>query len=348
MELQPPPYICPIYRRDIACFLPREKVDQWRLLSRLSNRALSEFPSELPRRVYHHLSIHMYDGPCRRKDDGFVTGAEDIPGRAFNSIYKFRLCCKELKQASSCLVGQRIFPNKPDEEVIAFVLCTRIGEVALRVVNRLTEKTAHGLVHFLRHIKGCRIEWICFDFDTELNSEEDGKMSPELLKVLSTVHTRKKFLLYTEETHTMDVPTLKIARQLVHYRTFSAYFWDLLDNAEHVFAFLASARPVVQVAKIELREWMDFEVGFVDTLVNYFARTARALGEAIPEVTFFCSLVGWPRSCPKRLASATDREHYTFHYKNVHTEEEFEMTLKTRRRIADGQEKVIQVQFKFD
>jgi len=326
-------------------------VDQWRLLSRLSNRALSEYPSELPRRVYHHLSIHMYDGPCRRKEDGFVTGAEDILGRAFNSIYKFRLCCKGLKQVSKCLVGQRIFPNKPDEEVIAFVLSTRIGEVALRVVNRLTEKTAHGLLHFLRHIKGTRFDWICFVFDTEMDSEEDGRMSPELLKVLSTVHTRKKFLLYTEETHIMDVPTLKIACQLIHYRAFSASIWDLLDDAERVFAFLATARSVVQVAKFgsdRLRRMT--EDGFVDTIVKYFAQTARALGETVPEVTISCFMEGWPRSCPKRLASPTRRERYTFHYKNVHSGEEFELTLKTHKRLLDGREKesVIQVRLKFD
>jgi len=241
-------------------------------------------------------------------------------------------------------VGQRIFPNKPNEEVIAFVLSTDIGEVALRVVNRLTEKTAHGLVHFLRHIKGCRFEGICFNFATKPNNDEDGKMSPELLKVLSTVHTRKKFLLYTEETHTMDIPTLKIARQLVHYRTFSAYFTDLVYNSQRLFAFLATARSVAQVAELEAY-WAG--ISFVDTLVNYFARTARALGEAIPEVTLCCFPVeGWPRSCPKYLASAISLEQYTFHYTNVHSEEKFKLILKTRRSMPD--EKVIEVQFKFD
>ena len=116
-ELQSPPYVCPIYRRDIASFLQRSKVDEWRLTSRESNRALSEFPSMLPRRIYRQLSIHLvlppshllplrffvdsyqfqYNGPCNRKDDGYVTNIGEIPGKSFDSVFKFRFCCKELK-----------------------------------------------------------------------------------------------------------------------------------------------------------------------------------------------------------------------------------------------------------
>jgi len=119
------------------------------------------------------------------------------------------------------------------------------------VVNRLTEKTAHGLVHFLRHIKGCYFERIHLDF--ELNSEEDGKMSPEVLKVLSTVLTRKKFMIYSQKTHCMDVMKLRVARQLVHCREFNVIFWEM-ENMGPVFDFLATARPVIQVATIKLRD----------------------------------------------------------------------------------------------
>lgn len=65
----------------------------------------------------------------------------------------------------------------------------------------------------------------------------------------------------------------------------------------------------------------------------------------------YCSLDGWPRSCPKSRASSVsrEREYYTFHYKNVHTEEEFELTLKSGRprRMFGEPEKVVQARFKF-
>jgi hypothetical protein len=105
-------------------------------------------------------------------------------------------------------------------------------------------------------------------YNTELNSEEDGRMSPELLKILSTVHTWKKFMLYTKEIHDMDmdVMRLRVARQLVHYREFRISIWDM-ENVVHVFAFLAAAWSVIQVAKVELTGW-SFGVGFVDALLR--------------------------------------------------------------------------------
>ena len=58
-ELSPPIYICPIFRRDIAAFLPRKTIDQWLLTSRLSYQALTEYPDLLPRRTYPGLVIYM-------------------------------------------------------------------------------------------------------------------------------------------------------------------------------------------------------------------------------------------------------------------------------------------------
>jgi len=118
-------------------------------------------------------------------------------------------------------------------------------------------------VHFLRHIKSCCFDWIRLDF--ELYSEEDGKMSPELLKVLSTVLTRKKFMIYSRMTRCMDVMKLRVARQLIHYREFTPQSWDM-DNTTRVFDFLAIARPVIQVATIDLEVWR--QGAFVDTLLN--------------------------------------------------------------------------------
>ena len=116
---EPGPYICPIFRRDIAGFLPRKTIDQWRLTCRLSYQALSEYPDLLPRRVYPGFVIYMvsifrlllvslppssippfqYNSTTiphwfNRKSDGFVT---TFGGVRFEGIYKFRFCCKELK-----------------------------------------------------------------------------------------------------------------------------------------------------------------------------------------------------------------------------------------------------------
>lgn len=116
MESIPPPYVCPIFRQEIASFLPRAKIEEWRLVSRFSNRALAEFPNLLPRRLYRRLRIFTvglcYEAPapfthsvfhffqyngewCTRKPDGFVLGVHG--GTAFQSTYKFHFCCKELK-----------------------------------------------------------------------------------------------------------------------------------------------------------------------------------------------------------------------------------------------------------
>jgi len=351
-ERQPPPYICPIYRRDIAGFLPREKVDEWRLMSRLSNRALSEFPHMLPRRVYPGLSIHMYNGPCRRRVNGYVSRLDEIPGKAFDRIFKFQVCCKELKEVSKSLVGQRIFPNKPDDEVIAFVLCTRdvwpLKQVALRVVNRLTTQTAHGLVHFLRHIKDCRFDDIRLAFRAPLTSEEHGRVNPELMKVLSRVHSRKKFKLYTDTTRSMESLTLKVARQLVYYDRLSTYLWEP-DETLQLLHFLSTSRALVKEALIGTDLWM-FRIDFVDTLVRYFSETVRDLNEAIPTVLFTCYFVGWPQTCPKRRPHSVDRHFYTYRRQNIHSGEEFELTLKSwyaDRRYSEMSERVTQIRLNF-
>jgi len=349
-ERRPPPYICPIYRRDIAGFLTREEVDEWRLMSRLSNYALSEFPSMLPRRVYPGLSIHVYNGPCRRRVNGYVSRLDEIPGKAFDRIFKFQVCCRELKEVSESLVGQRIFPNKPDDEVIAFVLCTEvfpIREVALRVVNRLTAPTANGLVHFLRHIKGCRFDDIHLNFQAPLMSEEHGRINPELMKVLSRVHSRKKFMLYTDTTRCMESLSLKVARQLVHYHRFYTYLWDP-EEMVRLLNFLSSNRALVNEATTRMNVWM-FGIDFVDTLVRYFTEIVHALNEAVPSVTFSCFLAGWPQTCPKRRAYSIDRHLYTYRCKNVHSGEEFELTLTsiyTDRRLRAA-EMVREIRLKF-
>ncbi len=56
-EKEPKPFVCAIYRRDIASFLPREKIQQWRLTSSHSNASLIEFPSRLPRFKYDWLTV---------------------------------------------------------------------------------------------------------------------------------------------------------------------------------------------------------------------------------------------------------------------------------------------------
>ena len=93
-------------------------------------------------------------------------------------------------------------------------------------------------------------------------------------------------------------------------------------------------------------------------LFQYYTETARALGETIPEVITgglyqqLYDLEGWPRSCSKRLASAINKNCYTFHYKNTHSGEEFELTLESRfsseDKVRDEQERVTRVRLKFD
>ena len=195
-------------------------------------------------------------------------------------------------------------------------------------------------------------------------------MSPELLKVLSTVHTGKKFMIYSRGTSCMDVMKLKVARQLVHYREFALQLWDM-DNTTRVFDFLAIARPVIQVARIDLEVWRH-GAAFADTLLNvvycpcydhccityldlfqYFTKTARSLQETVPEVTIHCyfHLLGWPRNCPKYHATVVHGKHYTFRYNNENSGEEFEMELKSaysrKRRVPDENEKVTEIRLKF-
>ncbi len=56
-EKEVKPYICPIYRRDIASFLPRWTIEKLRLTSRLSNGSIIEFPASLPRFVHPGLTV---------------------------------------------------------------------------------------------------------------------------------------------------------------------------------------------------------------------------------------------------------------------------------------------------
>jgi hypothetical protein len=49
------PYMCAIYRRDIASLLP--EIQQWRLTSSHSNASHIECPSELPPFKYHRLTV---------------------------------------------------------------------------------------------------------------------------------------------------------------------------------------------------------------------------------------------------------------------------------------------------
>ncbi len=56
-EEEPKPFVCAIYRRDIASFLPRAKIQQWRIASCRSNASLIEFPSLLPPFKYHCLTV---------------------------------------------------------------------------------------------------------------------------------------------------------------------------------------------------------------------------------------------------------------------------------------------------
>ena len=115
-ESIPPPYVCPIFRQEIASFLPRAKIEEWRLVSRFSNRALAEFPNLLPHVSDRRLRIFTvglcYEAPAPFTHSVFhffqhtANGVPGSPmvlvsgvhgGRAFQSTYKFRFCCKELK-----------------------------------------------------------------------------------------------------------------------------------------------------------------------------------------------------------------------------------------------------------
>jgi hypothetical protein len=61
-------------------------------------------------------------------------------------------------------------------------------------------------------------------------------------------------------------------------------------------------------------------------------------------------LHGWPRLCPKQLASAVVDNHYTFRYKNVHSGEEFELVLESVHLVAEvrpNEERVAKIRLKF-
>lgn len=170
------------------------------------------------------------------------------------------------------LVGELIFPSRPEDEVVVFMLHTPTEarcdkEAALRVVNRLTLKTAHSLLHFLRHIKDCRFEALHFEFATPVTSEEQGKFHPQLLKVLTGVGAvRRKFMLYADKMRSLDQTTLKIARQIVNYRSVS---WTLVvGELQRTFDFLSTGRAVAREAQITVSASWGFTAEFIDRLVR--------------------------------------------------------------------------------